>query len=133
MSWKTRTRSTVSAAISWSRLDRRTPASWVSRRKFLHAGLGPGGLFDLLLLHEHLRGGLEALVLEQALDQFAARVFGVVPPATSEGSRGSSILLLDVDQQRGHVDELAGGVDVGLLEVVGVLEELAVMRAMGMS
>ena len=31
---------------------------------------------------------------------------------------------LDVDEQRGDVDELAGGVDVGVLEVVGVLEEL---------
>ena len=30
-----------------------------------------------------------------------------------------------MDEQRGHVDELAGGVDVGLLEVVGVVEELA--------
>ena len=29
-----------------------------------------------------------------------------------------------MDEQRGDVDELAGGVDVGVLEVVGVLEEL---------
>ena len=43
----------------------------------LHAWVGPGGLFDLLLLLEHLGGGFEALVLEETLDEFAAWIFGL--------------------------------------------------------
>ena len=41
------------------------------------AGVGPGGFFDLLLLHEHLGGGFEAFVLEEAFDELSAGVFGV--------------------------------------------------------
>ena len=85
---------------------------------------GPGGFFDLLLLHEHLGGGFEALVLEEALDEFAAWVFGVCSGDVGWVA-GQESLGLDVDEERGHVDELAGGVYVGLLELVGVLEELA--------
>ncbi len=88
-----------------------------------HAGIGPGGFFDLLFLQQHLRGGLEALVLEQALDQFAAGVFGVGAGDVGRIARQQR-LRLDVDEQRGHVDELAGGVDVGLLELVAVVEKL---------
>ena len=77
----------------------------------------------MLLLLEHLGGGLEALVLEEALDELAARVFGFAF-GDVEGSRGSSILDL-MWMSRRHVDELAGGVDVGVLEVLGVLEKLA--------
>ncbi len=76
MSWKTRTRSTVSAAISCSVSGRgRRGAGGLEEGR--HAGVGPGGFLDLLLLQQHLRGGLEALVLEQALDELAAGVFGV--------------------------------------------------------
>src|SRR6201996_1505274 len=89
----------------------------------LHAGLGPGGFLDLLLLVEHLGGGFEALVLEEALDEFAARVFGVTEVELG-GVAWEKHAGLDVDEQRGGVDELAGGVDVGLLQVARVLEEL---------
>ena len=61
--WKTLTRSTTSAAISGF--------GALGVLEFFEPGIRPGGLFDLLLLHQHLRGGLEALVLQQALDQFA--------------------------------------------------------------
>ena len=73
MSWKTRTRSTVSASISRSDLG---GVDAFVVEEVLEAGLGPGGLFEHLFLLQHLRGGLEALVLEEALDEFAARVFG---------------------------------------------------------
>ncbi len=92
--------------------------------ELLEAGLRPGSLFDLLLLTEHLRGGLEALVLEETLDELAARVFGVAQVAELLGVAREEHAGLDVDEQRGGVDELAGGVDVGLLEVARVLEEL---------
>ena len=114
----------MSAAISWSRLELVGSGLLRVAAEVLHAGIGPGGLFDLLLLEEHLRGGLEALVLEEALDEFAARVFGFAAEDVGGVAREQG-LRLDVDEQRGHVDELAGGVDVDLLEVVGVLEELA--------
>ena len=73
---------------------------------------------------EHLGGGFEALVLEEALDEFAARVFGFAAGDVA-GVAGEKCLRFDVDQERGHVDELAGGVDIGLLQVLGVFEELA--------
>gem|GEM_PF-6717458 len=61
-------------------------------------------------------------MFEEALDELAARVFRIAlgreRVAREEG------LGLDVDEQRGDVDELAGGVDVVLLEVVGVLKKL---------
>jgi hypothetical protein len=56
------------------------------------AGVGPGGGFEHLLLLQHLGGVLEALVLQQPLDQLAARIFG--GSSGPEGARGSSILLL---------------------------------------
>jgi hypothetical protein len=65
---KTRTRSTVSAAISGL-------SAFVVAEFLAHLGIAPGGVFDLLLLRQHLRGVLEALVLEQPLDELAARVF----------------------------------------------------------
>ncbi len=88
-----------------------------------HARVGPGGLFDLLLLEEHLGGCLETLVLEEAFYELAAGVFGVACEHVGRVA-GEQRLRLDVDQQRGHVDELAGGVDVGLLELVGVVKKL---------
>ena len=87
-------------------------------------GLRPGGLFDLLLLHQHLRRGLEALVLEQPLHQLAPRVFGVAAEDVA-GIARQQRLRLDVNQQRGHVDELARRVHVGLLQLMRVVEKLA--------
>ena len=46
-------------------------------------------------------------------------------PVTFDGFAGEERLALDVDEERGHVDEVACGVDVGLLEVMGVVEKLA--------
>ncbi len=86
--------------------------------------MGPGGFFDLLLLHEHLGGGFEAFVLEEALDEFAAGVLGIGASEDVGGVAGEEGFGFDVDEERGHVDELAGSVDVGLPEVAGVVEEL---------
>ncbi len=63
-------------------------------------------------------------MLQEALDEFAAGVFGFAAQDVGGVAREQG-LRLDVDEERGHVDELAGCVDVDLLEVVGVLEELA--------
>ena len=49
-------------------------------------------VFDLLFLHQHLRGGFEFLVFEQAVDEFVARIF--LASAGASGSRGSSIFDL---------------------------------------
>ncbi len=95
-------------------------------------GGGPRGLFDLLLLEEHLGGGLEALVLEEALDELAARkealdelaarIFGVAGDVGwVSGQEG---LGLDVDEERGHVDELAAESTSVCWRVMGVVEEL---------
>ena len=88
------------------------------------AGEGPGGLLDLLALEEHLGGGFEALVFEEALDEFAAGIFAVGAVEEVGGIAGEEGFAFDVDEERGHVDEVAGGIDVDLLEVMGVLEEL---------
>ena len=76
-----------------------------------------------MFLLQHLRSGLEAFVLEQALDELAARI---VVGAGGDGERVAREqgLRLDVDEQRGNVDKLARGVDVSLLEIVRVGEEL---------
>jgi hypothetical protein len=41
----------------------------------LDRGIAQHRFFDLLFLQQHLRRGLEALVLEQPVDQFIARIF----------------------------------------------------------
>ena len=58
-----------------------------------HPGIGPGRRFQQLLLLQHLRGVLEALMLQQPLHQLAARIFARIVRADPR-SRGSSILLL---------------------------------------
>ena len=90
--------------------------------EFADAGIGPGGGLEHLLLLQHLGGVLEALVLQQALDQFAARILGGVFRA--DGRARQQHLALDVDEQRGGVDELAGHVHVAGLELVHVGQEL---------
>ena len=114
MSRKMRTRSVVSAAISGS-----APSSWRNSRM---PGLVQRGGFEHLLFLEHLGGVFEALVLEEALDQFAARVFGLL---LGPGGRArQQHLALDVDEQRGGVDELAGHIHVGGAQLVDVGQEL---------
>ncbi len=66
----------MSAAISWSSAGFVDSGGQSVAAKVLQAGIGPGGLFNLLFLQEHLRRGFKALVLEEALDEFAAWVFG---------------------------------------------------------
>ncbi len=90
--------------------------------EFADAGVGPRRRFEHLLLLQHLRGVLEALVLQQPLDQFAARIFGGVVGAG--GHARQQHLALDVNQQRRRVDELAGHVDVGGLELIDIGQEL---------
>ena len=46
-----------------------------------HAGIGPRGGLEHLLLMQHLRGVLEALVLQQPLHQLAPRIFSLRLPA----------------------------------------------------
>ena len=43
--------------------------------EFLDRRIRPDRVFDLLLLHQHLRGRLELFVLDQPIDQLCARIF----------------------------------------------------------
>ena len=114
MSRKMRTRSTVSAAISGS--------AALIVLELAQAGIGPGGGLEHLLLLQHLGGVLEALMLQQPLDQLAARVLGGLFGAG--GGARQQHLALDVDEQRGGVDKLAGHVHVAGLELVDVGQKL---------
>ena len=57
-------------------------------------GPGPDVLFDLLLLVEQLGGVFEFFVLDQALDEFGARVGGLLFGGPASGSGGRSIFDL---------------------------------------
>src|SRR6185437_3469796 len=71
-------------------------------------------VFDLLLLEKHLSGGLELLVLDQPVHQFRARVF---LRFRGDGRIArQQHLRLDVNQDRGHVDELGRNINVQFSE-----------------
>ena len=86
-------------------------------------GLRPRRLFDLLLLHQHLRRRLEALMLQQPLHQLAPRVFRVRPDHV-RGIARQQRLRLDMNQQRRHVNKLARRIHIGLLQLVAVVQKL---------
>ncbi len=79
--------------------------------------------FNLLFLQQHLRGILELLVFEQAIDQLGARVFGVF--ALRERVGRQERFRFDVDQRGGHVDEVGGDIDVVLFELMDIFQILA--------
>ncbi len=61
-------------------------------------------------------------MLKQTLDQLAARIFGgIVGPG---GGAGQEHLALDVDEQRGGVDEVSGHVHVAGAELIDVGQKL---------
>src|SRR6185503_8145779 len=73
--------------------------------EFTHAGVSPSGGFQHLFLLKHLSRILEPLVLEEALDELAARILGgIVRPGRSAGKQH---LALDVNEERRYVDEFA--------------------------
>ena len=76
------------------------------------------------LVVQHLGGGLELLVLEQAPHQRVARIFFVRRIAGRGLGPRQQHLALDVDQRRRHHQEFAGDVEVELLHQVQVLEVL---------
>ncbi len=80
-------------------------------------------LLDLLALVEELRGALEFFVLDQAVDQIGARVFLFFGPGERIGRQQH--FRFDVDERRGHVDEIGRDVHVQLLELVEIFEILA--------
>ena len=80
-------------------------------------------VFDLLFLQEHLRRRLEFLVLEQAVDQFAARVVGGV--GGSQRVARQQHLRLDVNQHRRHVDEVGGHVHVKFADALDIEPDIA--------
>ena len=83
----------------------------------------PDVLLDQQLLLQHLGGVLEALVLEEAIDQFLARVLfrGDLVERRVAREQHSG---LDVDERRGHVDELGAQFDVELEGPLHVLQVL---------
>ena len=82
----------------------------------------PNVILDLLLLIQQLRGVLEFLVFEQPVNQLVARIFQRIGPGERIGRQQH--LRFDVDQRRGHVDEIGGDVDIELFELVEVIEIL---------
>ena len=74
-----------------------------------------------MFLHQHLCGGAEALVLQQTVDQLHARI--VKRPARVRITRQQH-LRLDVDQGRGHVEELGADVDIHLASLIEIRQVL---------
>ena len=86
-------------------------------------GLGPDVFFDLLFLVEKLRGVFEFFVLDEALDEFFARIGGLLFGGGERVGREKHFRF-DVDERGGHVDEFGGDVDVLDFELVEVVEVL---------
>ena len=91
--------------------------------KIAHAGIGPGGLFQLAFLLEHLGGIAEALVFEEPLDQFVAGIFDFTFGSFGGRARKKHFAL-DMDEQRRHVNEFTRSIDVRSFEVFDVGQEL---------
>ena len=72
---------------------------------------------------EQLRGALEFFVLDQAVHQVGARVFQFLGAGQRIGRQEH--LRFDVDERRGHVNEVGRDVHVELLELVEIVEILA--------
>jgi len=85
--------------------------------------VGPDVFFDLLFLVEELRGVFEFFVLDEALDEFFARIGGLFLGRSQRIGREKHFGL-DVDERGGHVDEFGGDVDVLNFELVEVGEVL---------
>ena len=66
------------------------PGIVVFGNECLDLRIGPDILFDHALLLEHFGGVLEALVLEQAVHQFLARIFGAVAFLFQGRDRGAA-------------------------------------------
>ena len=81
-------------------------------------GTGPDIFFDLLALVEELRGVLEFFVFDEALDEFFARIGGLLFGG-GEGIGREEHFGFDVDERGGHVDEFGGDVDVAGLRAGG--------------
>jgi len=86
-------------------------------------GLGPDVFFDLLLLVKKLSGIFEFFVLEEALDEFFARVGGLLFGGGERVGREKHFGF-DVDERGRHVDEFGGDIHIEFLELVEVGEVL---------
>jgi len=86
-------------------------------------GTGPDVFFDLLLLVEELGGVFEFFVFDEALDQFFARVGGLLFGGGERVGREKHFGF-DVDERGSHVNEFGGDVDVLDFELVEVVEIL---------
>ncbi len=96
----------------------------ILRDELLHLRIRPDVFFDDALLLQHLGRVLEALVFEQPLDQFLARVlFGFTFLAQRRIGRQQQARL-DVDQRRGHEDELRADVEIHLARLIQIGEVL---------
>ncbi len=100
------------------------PGSSSSETKALICGLRPDVLFDHALLLQHFGGVLEALVLQQAVHQFLARILGSVALGFQGGIARQQHFGLDMDQGRRHVDELRAQIDIHFARFVHILQVL---------
>ncbi len=80
-------------------------------------------LLDLLALVKELRGALEFFVLDQAMHEVRARVFLFLGAGQRIGRQQH--FRFDVDQRRGHVNEVGRDVHVQLFELVQIFQILA--------
>ena len=78
----------------------------------------------LLALVQQLGGRLELLVLEQPAHQRVARIFLLALDAGRRFRPRQQHLRLDVNERRGHHEELAGDVEVELLHQLDRVEVL---------
>ena len=73
---------------------------------------------------QHLRRAFEPLVLQQTVDQFFTRIFFRNQLGQRRIARQQHFRL-DVDQRRGHVDELGAQLDIHLGGALDVFEILS--------
>ena len=86
--------------------------------------IAPDVLLDHALLLQHFGGVLEALVLEQAVHEFLAGIFGGFAFHFQRRVARQQHARLDVDQGGRHVDEFGAQIDIHFTRFVHVLEVL---------
>ncbi len=96
----------------------------ILRNKLLHLRIRPDVLLDHPLLLQHLGGVFEALMLQQPLDQFFARIFFLLAGLLERGIGRQQHPRLDVDQRRRHEDELGADIEILLARLIQIRQIL---------
>ena len=99
------------------------PGIALFRAKLLDLRIGPHRFFHHALLMQHFGGAFEPFVLQQPVDQLLARILFRDQLLQCRIARQQHFRL-DLDQGRGHVDELGAQLDIHLRGASDVLEIL---------